>query len=128
MDGGRGRDPLNAHEFNLMKTQTENFHVNPDDKHILSATAKEVILRGEHRSQPCVLKITRETYFAAMTKWLDGKARYAGETGEYGGVGDIIFEATPTTEKQSAWLNIEDQRISVATYTATRFFVDMEYG
>ena len=57
-----------------METQNENVYVNPDvDSHILSATAKEVILRGctfekdspEAEPQPYVLKITRETYCGA---------------------------------------------------------------
>jgi hypothetical protein len=109
-----------------METQNENVYVNPDvDSHILSATAKEVILRGctfekdspEAEPQPYVLKITRETYFAAMTEWLDGKAEYADLTGEYCGQGVIVFEAT-LAEKQSAWLTIDGNRTSVATHSA----------
>lgn len=110
---------------------TTTIIINPDDHHILSATAEEVILRGELDwvDGPCILRVSRVTYFAAMTDWLDHKAEYArGWKGEFCGVGGISFEGTLAKGKK-AWLRDDDDNpVNVKTYTATEFFVDMEHG
>lgn len=119
--------------------------VNPDDRHILSATDTEAILLGQDDDDAsCILHVSRDVYFQAMTAWLDHKADYMKRwDGEFCGVGNIYFDGS-LVKDQHGWLNsvtfglkeppddIDDEawnhKTKVETYTAEEFDIDMEHG
>jgi hypothetical protein len=103
--------------------------INPDYRYILSATESEVMLDGFDDDIECVLRVSRETYFAAITAWLDNKMDYACRyNGEYCGVGSIEFEGQ-RDYKQKAYLNDrKGNPVPANVYTADKFSIDMEHG
>ena len=54
--------------------------ISTDGPDVLAATPDTVILRGRHHAEPepidCVVHVTRDLYFSAVTAWLDQKAIY----------------------------------------------------
>ena len=54
--------------------------ISTDFRDVLAATSDSVILRGRHYTadEPvdCVVHVSRELYFAAVSEWLDQKSRY----------------------------------------------------
>jgi hypothetical protein len=121
-----------------------SIYVDPDDKHILSATDTKAILLGRADDRPCILHISRETYHQAMDSWLDHKADYRKRwNNEFCGVGVIAFEAT-LMNGRNGWLNsltfglievpddLDDEawthKTQVELYHAAKFTIDMEHG
>jgi hypothetical protein len=51
--------------------------ISTDGPDVLAATPDTVILRGRHHAEPepidCVVHVTRDLYFSAVTAWLDPK-------------------------------------------------------
>lgn len=118
-------------------SSVKSVHVNPDTKHILSATATDVILLGRDGDEfeTCIALVPRETYLAAVVAWLDYKARYFKHTREFAGAGYIRFTDPKPTDK-SFHLNEypdDDGEVIVRTirpsvFTATVFEIEMEHG
>ncbi len=120
--------------------------IDPDDKHILSATDAEAILFGHNNDDvPCILHVSREVYHAAIDDWLDHKANY-NQNGGFAGVGCIYFEDAELIPEAKGWLHsvsfglikppedddedsdVWSHQTAVPTYRATQFNVDMEHG
>jgi hypothetical protein len=150
LDRNGGCDPPSQREAlpdeirnNKLERTMTTVSVNPDDFHILSATATEAVLKGSvdnevsHTDTPCVLIVKRAVYFAALTAWLDGKTDYASRTGgSFCGVGRIYFEAK-LKKKSSHHLRVhaidaaeddDGQMVGCDSYSANTFDVDMEHG
>jgi hypothetical protein len=128
----------------LAKTATVS--VDPDQKHILSATSRIVFLLGhvydaDDSDSRCILTVPRTAYLAAMSKWLDGKAEYGKRTGGFAGVGSIVWDKAKLCKHTHFLMDYEEtgneddehdgivaKRVEVPGYIATDFSVDMEHG
>jgi len=122
-----------------------HIYVNPEEKHILSATDDDAILLGStydtNEDENCVIYVPRALYFAALGDWLDGKADYNKRYGgDWCGVGNIIFDASKIDGHKCHISKslVTDERIDpddperyvdVSAYRAGEDYdIDMEHG
>ena len=105
--------------------------ISTDGPDVLAATPSEVILRGRQYAEPepidCVVHVTRDLYFAAVTAWLNQKAIYFATYKSFCGVGTIDFERL-TPRPGHVRLRIGEKVKSVLAYDAAAFTVNMERG
>jgi hypothetical protein len=127
-------------------TTTTNVSVDPDQLHILAATATEAVLLGTTaigeneniRWLPCIIHVPRTAYLEAMSGWLDEKADYYSRYGHYCGAGNIVWEAQMTGDTVNIADDLDDlvdkltnskkRWVNVPIYTGSDFTVDMEHG
>jgi hypothetical protein len=98
---------------------------------VLAATPDTVILRGWQYAVPepidCVVHVTRDLYFSAVTAWLDQKAIYFATYQAFCGVGTIDFERL-TPRPGHVRLRTAEGVKSVLAYDAAAFTINMERG
>jgi hypothetical protein len=114
--------------------------VDPDDKHILSADEHDAFLLGRVDYKERCVFVPRSVYLAALSKWLDGKAKYREiYQGGFAGVGWITFDDAELQKDAHHYLNDFDEvdpddescevrAVEVPTYRGEAFDIDMEHG
>jgi hypothetical protein len=132
-------------------------HFSPDHEHILSATQSDAVLIADwyeyHESTvglvadgKCIVRLSRDLYFQALSRWLDLKASYNYDS-EFAGAGHITLEeltllpesgylSAHMVERQPEDLDVDSdegieffmRKVPVPEFRATAFQVEIEHG